>query len=299
MLFRDAIRKPQKCPHPMDAARLRRIVRIEFQWRPQQLGSIEYIEIRRHHTHDRVGKPIELHRPAEDIRVGIEAGAPQTIAQQRDRSAVWAILVGCEIPAQHRLYSEDGQHLVRQIPAQHPFRGAVVGQVIRRGRKRCHLARHASLSLPFHKIWCGKSVRAAIGIDLPHRHHAIGLMQRQRLQKHCVDHAKHRGIRPDRQRDREHSDNGEAGRAQQGATSEFDVLQQPVHAITSSHELRYARAASQVVLQLCKLFVETTRVDFMKQGSWKPDRVGAGTGSIETTLPVSYPIAAESTASSA
>jgi hypothetical protein len=112
----DAARRLQASDHPYVAARAackrqRRIVgERQPDVRPLEhaIGD-DVLDARRHHPGNHVRPPAELHRTADDVRVGIEAAPPQVCAEDHEPAVVPTILRVGETPAQCRLDAGDAE----------------------------------------------------------------------------------------------------------------------------------------------------------------------------------------------
>src|SRR5262245_7369867 len=73
--------------------------------RRQKLGAIRIDHVRRHYADNRARDPVDVGRPAHDIRIAAEAPLPQAVSQYHDVVLTRLIFIGQEVPPQRDLYS--------------------------------------------------------------------------------------------------------------------------------------------------------------------------------------------------
>src|SRR5207247_7985347 len=87
-----------------------------------------------------------------------------------------------------------------------------------------HIIEESALLFPIDEIRRRNAARLASTICLAHQNELVSVRKRQAQKKNRVNDTEHSGVRPDAEREREHSHGGEAGVLQQLAEGEFEII---------------------------------------------------------------------------
>ena len=155
--------------------------------------------------------------------------APPGVEAEHDDVGIGGV-AGDERAPQHRARSEHREGIGRERgspQARHPFAGPhdVLTRADREGISECRAASTPLEKLLIrHRALKRRASRHARRNVLGNLHETIRTGKRQRLQEDRVDHAVDGRGGADAEREREHRDDGKAGRAPQGASCVTDVL---------------------------------------------------------------------------
>jgi hypothetical protein len=206
---RDAVAQSRHYPQVMTAPiQLDRLGDRRPEVRRRAALAPRELEVRGHDSHHGMRDAIQLDRAAGDRRIGVEARAPQAVADDGDRAASRPIFVRRERPSKlrrdphHR--EEPGCHARRD--EFHRFAGA--GQVVLAVEGDCrHVRERSRACLPLRKLVARDDVaRVLRAAALPYHHDPIGIAEGKRPQQHRVDDAEHGGGAADAER---HQHDGE------------------------------------------------------------------------------------------
>ena len=204
------------------------------------------VERRRHHASNRVRLIVHRHDAADNRRIGIEPPPPQAVAQYQHAPSGRRVVGGGEVASQRRSDAERAQEVRR-----HAHRGNPLGLAVRDERR---IPRSDDRDLvecvrPFAPVdhrreadVSGAAVGAGFAdVDEPRR---IG--ERQRPEKHRVDHAEDRRVRADAERERHDGDGREAGTAVQQPEPVADVAPQVDDEVGRGRRRRQSGAARPI-----------------------------------------------------
>src|SRR5579883_729709 len=205
--------------------------------RQQNLGSKEALGC---YADDVVIKAIQLDLLSDYIWITPETVLPTGVAQDdngvRRRSLV---VFGCETAPQHRTDSEHVEIVARGLVAPEMDVFAALAQSDRRDPVRNETRERSIAIAEIAIVWIG--LRDAVRAD---RHQFIGPIHRQRTQQETVEGAERRGVRADRERQRQHGYGRESGRFAQPAQSNAQVLPHACYTPAGAARFNIKRTAS-------------------------------------------------------
>ncbi len=212
--------------HAKEALRvLRDLFRSQRERNPDVFGSASEVERGRHDADDLVRRSIELESPAEDLWVAIEAGHPQSMADDDDVRIAGHVFLGAERSAQLRLRAEHREVLRRHPPAADDLRkiakhhGHAGLEDPRRHRGERRDAAHRE------KLRSGRRRRLAAARRL-YLDNSIRILEWQGAKNDGVERPEHRGRGADAEAEGDDRDRGESARLRQLSNRESDVLTQ-------------------------------------------------------------------------
>src|SRR5712671_5058513 len=92
-------------------------------------GGLVYLEIRRHHAHDRIIQPVQSDLLSDYAAITLEISLPKSVAQHRDAVPRGWFVVRNERPAQKGLDTEHGKVIRRRPRRVEMFRSFNAGQI--------------------------------------------------------------------------------------------------------------------------------------------------------------------------
>ena len=172
----------------------------------------------RQHADDPRRLAVDQHRRPEDGVRPAEAGAPESMAQEREPLAFLGVAIGEETAAIGD-HAEQAEQVRRDAGPADLLELAGVRERHRHGVEDRHVREAAALPAPRLDGAEGGSAFAEvlIGNFDPHHRQAIGRWERQRPQQHGVQHSEHRGAGADGEGQRQDRAGGEARAAAEAA----------------------------------------------------------------------------------
>lgn len=185
------------------------LLRRERDRRPQPLALPVRIERCRHDADHRVRLAVQPDRPPDDPGISLEAVLPKSVRQHDHPVRTRDILSGKDCPACGGENIEHLEETRRHQRTGHALRRILRRQVEARPAHRRHRLERPAQLLPVDEV-SRRYVAGAAAVRLRHRHHPLGLAERERPQHHRVHHAEdrrraadaHRQREPGRQRER-------------------------------------------------------------------------------------------------
>ena len=179
-------------------------------------------------------RAVDRHHLVQDGRVAGEAPLPEPMAQYRHRvRARRPIVIVGEPAAERRLHAQDGKRVARDELRLDALGLATIGERRRRRRARHQAAEGvvAIAKIPIHRMREGTLVRrpAAEGAGAVELHQLARILDRQQPQQHLIHQREDGGVGADPQRQRQHDDDREGGRAGQRADGVAEILDQRRH----------------------------------------------------------------------
>ena len=185
-------------------------------------------EAGRRHADDRHRQAVERDVAVQHAGIAGEAPHPVVVAQHRDRlSARRAIVVRREGAADLRAHAEDVEEVAGHELAVHALGLSAGEQRQRRREAGDHAVEHRVLipQVAVHRVRQG----AVVERPSPERAGAVehdellGRLHRQHPQQHLVGEREDRGVRADAERQRQHDDDGEGRRLEEGAQGVAEI----------------------------------------------------------------------------
>ena len=165
----------------------------------------------------------------DDVGIGAEASHPESAAQDDDRRGARAFVVRGERAAENRRQPEDGEQIRRRADRADVLGLSAAREVVfLQAVVERHVLERAAALFPVDvggRRDRAVTVEADRGRLFPEKHEPIGFRERQRPQQHGAHDAEDRGVRADAEREDQHGDDGEAGRAREHADGVANVLE--------------------------------------------------------------------------
>jgi len=171
---------------------------------------------------------VDHDRPADDRLVAAVAALPDAVSQNNDGWRPGAVILGNEIPPEHRLFAEYVKCVGRHEGARIPIgRLARLGDVHRGPAVggECDGLRDA----PILEIQKRCAQLATGGIDRADRHHSMWIGHRQAAQRHSVDDGENRVGAADAHCEREDDDDRESALFHEQPGGKPHVAKKVVH----------------------------------------------------------------------
>jgi len=194
------------------------VLGIEGQRRPRlDLGAGRELERRRHDADHREGDGIQLNGLADDVAIAAQHAGPEAVADDHDAVGAGDRFVRGKGAAEHRIALQHREQAGRGAQARHVLR--IAGPLVReidvaiRGERLQALR----LALPVFEGRDRDGSLVALGIDLPQHGDLLGILVRQRVQHHRLDHAEDGGVGANAQGQGQHRHQNEGRLAAEGA----------------------------------------------------------------------------------
>jgi hypothetical protein len=173
------------------------------------------------------------HDPATQHRaIEIELSLPVGPTDDRDAGSRrrGPIVPWCNEPPDRRLHTDCGEKRSGDVLALHGLDITTVSrQLEARGRHADQIREHVVVIAKMLVHTRCEEIHPRVARVLPRElHQSFGLLDRQIAQHQRVNHAEHRGVRGDAQRQQQHDDNGESRRSAQHAGAVPQVAPAPI-----------------------------------------------------------------------
>ena len=211
----------------------RRFFSGEAERRPD-LGVVGLVHARPHDADDHVGGAIEIHGPADDVRVGRVTLLPQLPGEDDLVVLAGLVFFWSEDPAEDGLDPEHGEEPAADHSGANRLRLAAADEVVTAEVVERHLLEDVILFLPVEVVGrgdCkpGHAGKRGLRRDVPDLDKAVGILERQRFQKNGVDHAEDGGICTDSEGQDQDGDDCESRALDQLPQGELQVPDQFRH----------------------------------------------------------------------
>ena len=190
-------------------------------------------EALRHDADNRVQRAAQLNRPADDVRIRVEAQPPRLVSDHEDRRRARLFVGAQQIAAEERRRLRELEGRRRDLRYRERFRRRVGRDEIElRRTERAHLVQRRQVIAP-----CGKGMKhvrvgaSRVRRHVLHRNDTIALREGQRRIEQGVDDVERRRARRNRHRHRDDADEREPAVFAQHADAEPRVERQAIEPI--------------------------------------------------------------------
>ena len=186
------------------------------------------LKVTRHHSDYHIGLAVQQDFGSQHVRIAVQAVLPERIA---DHSYLFflVVLLLREDSAHERLDPESREHSARKPRSIHLCRVADTGQfitILRIPAQALETARVAAVGLNIRSGHPSLAIAAHVGAfeNIRNLHQSLGMRKRQGPQQHTFDNGEDGCRCPDAERKHQHGRRGKAGRLQQMAEGDSQVL---------------------------------------------------------------------------
>jgi hypothetical protein len=262
-------------------------VAAKLQRRPEQFFAIRAIESCRHHADHGIRHSVNLNGLSDDFMIGPETVAPASVAENDELAAARLVFLRRKESAEPWLRAQHGKEVRRNHASCDAFRRlSGTADIELPGDVGPHPGKQAALLFPVQKVPGREQVFVSVSLALQHKQQPAWIREGPGSQQHGANHAEHRGVGANSQRQGKHRCDRKARRLEDRSSSIANVLQQFLHGAATSCSMRRRASACIITGRRWGWIFTWDEVRFCRVGDERVDVV-SHSGAVLRTAPES------------